>query len=184
MTSLAGTSDVRAFFNALLIPMTVGVALALSAVTLDVRGPVVALVLNAFLVSEVAGFSDALPLPMPAWYLRSRRFEQPWLYEWLGIRAFKKLMRSRLYRRVNPDFQLIGGRSGLPALREKMHASEIAHGLAFLAAAAFAAGALSFRWLDAAAWITLFNVLFNGYPVMLQRYNRIRLQRLTSVVRV
>ena len=34
------------------------------------------------------------------------------------------------------------------------------------------------RWLDAAAWLMLFNVPLNAYPVMLQRYNRLRLDPL------
>ena len=101
-------------------------------------------------------------------------------YEWVGIRRFKKAMRSRLYRRVNPGFHLAGGRGGLVALGKTMCAAEIAHALVFLVAAGFAAAMLSLGWFDAAAWILLFNVLFNGYPVMLQRYNRLRLQRLTA----
>jgi hypothetical protein len=47
---------------------------------------------------------------------------------------------------------------------------------------AFSAGMLSLGWIDAALWILLFNIVFNGYPVMLQRYNRLRLQRLTAKV--
>jgi thiosulfate reductase cytochrome b subunit len=33
-------------------------------------------------------------------------------------------------------------------------------------------------WWDAAGWLLLFNILINVYPVMLQRYNRARLQPL------
>jgi len=33
-------------------------------------------------------------------------------------------------------------------------------------------------WFDAAAWLLAFDVLINGYPIMLQRYNRIKLQEL------
>jgi len=33
-------------------------------------------------------------------------------------------------------------------------------------------------WLDAVVWMLLFNILINGYPIMLQRYNRIKLQEL------
>ena len=47
-----------------------------------------------------------------------------------------------------------------------------------MAAATLASGAIFLRWFDAAGWLMLFNVLFNGYPVMLQRYNRMRLDPL------
>jgi hypothetical protein len=142
------------------------------------RGPLVALMLNAFLLSEVAGFSQVFALPMPAGYFRPRGIEQPWIYERLGIRAFKSLMRSHLYRRINPTFRLSGGRRGLGELSERMQSAEAAHLLAFLLVSAFAFGALLVRWVDAAVWLTLFNVLLNAYPVMLQRYNRLRLEAL------
>jgi hypothetical protein len=61
-----------------------------------------------------------------------------------------------------------------------MCTADVAHALAFLAAGACAGAALALGWLDAAVWILLFNFLFNGYPVILQRYNRLRLQRVTA----
>jgi len=50
--------------------------------------------------------------------------------------------------------------------------------LLFVIVSAFAARPMWVRLFDAAVWITLFNVLSNGCPVMLQRYNRLRLERL------
>jgi hypothetical protein len=179
MTAHAEANSVRTFFSALLIPLVVGVMLALSAVTFGPRAALTAFILNAFLLSEVAGFSGAMPLPMPAWYLRPMRFERRWIYEFLGVRMFQKLMRSAVYRRINPHCHLSGGRNGLAALGETMCAADVAHALGFLASGVFAAATLMLGWLDAALWILFFNVLFNGYPVMLQRYNRLRLLRLT-----
>ena len=167
----------RAFFAALAIPLTTGVALAVSVVTLDVRGPVVALLLNAFLVSEVAGFSHVFALRLPDWYFRLHAVEREWIYEAVGVKLFKRLMRSRVYRRVNPGFRLSGGRRGLDDLLQTMQSSEAAHALVFVTVGAFVVVALVMNWLDAAVWLMLCNVLFNGYPVMLQRYNRRRLQR-------
>ena len=89
-------------------------------------------------------------------------------------------MRSRVYRRINPAFQLRSGRRGLADLESQMQDAEAAHALLFLAVSAFAAGALLAGWFDTGAWLTLFNVLFNGYPVMLQRFNRLRVQSLTK----
>ena len=174
----ASRSDVRAFFGALAFPLTAAVMLGVAAVAFGPRGPAVALMVNLFLLFEVSGFSQVLRLPMPEWYLRTWPLERVWMYEWLGIRAFKQLMRSQIYRRINPDFRLIGGRSGLAELRAAMDGAEVAHALAFMVAATLAAGAIFLRWFDAAGWLTFFNVLFNGYPVMLQRYNRMRLDPL------
>ncbi len=33
-------------------------------------------------------------------------------------------------------------------------------------------------WWETAGWLVLFDILINAYPVMLQRYNRARLQLL------
>ena len=142
------------------------------------RGPLPALMLNAFVLIEIAGFSQGVRWPVPVRYFRPGPIERPWIYEGLGIRAFKQLMRSRLYRRINPSFHLVGGRRGLAEIGQHMESAEAAHALVFVIVTVFAAGALWIRWIDAAAWITLFNVLLNGYPVMLQRYNRLRLERL------
>ena len=92
-------------------------------------------------------------------------------------------MRSRLYRRANPDFRLKGGRAGLAELRQTMDSAEIAHGLVFIVVAAVAAGAAALSAFSASAWLMLFNLLLNGYPMMLQRYNRLRLERLGEAER-
>jgi hypothetical protein len=168
----------RSFFAVLAIPVATAVALAVSALLFGPRGPLVALMLNAFLVSEIAGFSQVYAFPMPRGYFRPRRIERPWIYELLGIKAFKWLMRSRAYRRINPDFRLSGGRSGLAVLMGSMQSAEAAHAIMFVTATVFAGAALVGRWFDLAGWLMLFNVLFNAYPVMLQRYNRMRLEPL------
>lgn len=61
---------------------------------------------------------------------------------------------------------------------ETIQSAEAAHAMVFVAVGAVAVGALLLRRVDFAVWLTLFNVLFNVYPVMLQRYNRLRLQPL------
>ena len=171
-------SDGRQFFSALLIPMTTGVALALSAVYFGPRGPLVALLVNGFLMSQVAGVGRVVEITMPAGYFRLRGFERPLFYERLGIRPFKALMCSRLYRIINPDFRLEGGRIGLEELTQGMRSAEAAHAVLFVTVTAVSGVALLLRWFDAAAWLMLINILSNGYPVMLQRYNRLRAERL------
>ncbi len=171
-------ANVRFFLAVLALPVATVVALVVSALLFGLRGPLVALTLNAFLVSEIAGFSQVYELRMPAGYFRLRRIEQPWLFELLGIKTFKRLMRSGLYRRVNPNFRLSGGRRGLRALMESMRSAEAAHAIMFATVCAFVGGAMVLRWFDLAAWLMLFNILLNAYPVLLQRYNRRRLQPL------
>jgi hypothetical protein len=167
----------RSFVRVIAIPLAVGVLLALS-VLIDLRGPVFALLLNVFLLVEMAGLIQAVPLTLPTGFFRPTRFERRWVYERLGVLAFKRLMRTRVYRRVNPDFRLKNGRRGLADLSRTLQAAEAAHALLFVVVSAITGVALALGWFDTAAWLTLFNVLINGYPVMLQRYNRLRLEPL------
>jgi len=59
-----------------------------------------------------------------------------------------------------------------------MRKAESGHVIIFMLMLAFIAYALLSGWFDAAGWMLLFNVIINGYPIMLQRYNRIKLQEL------
>jgi hypothetical protein len=52
-----------------------------------------------------------------------------------------------------------------------MRAAETAHALLFLVVLLGSAIAFGLGWHDAAGWWLPFNVLFNAYPVMLQRYS-------------
>jgi hypothetical protein len=118
---------IQAFFAALAIPLTTAVLLMVALWVSGPRAPLVALLVNAFVLFEVAGCSRAVRLPMPAGYFRRSRFERRWIYELLGIRVFKRLMRSRAYRGINPDFRLSRGRSGFADLAQTMEAAEAAH---------------------------------------------------------
>ncbi len=63
----------------------------------------------------------------------------------------------------------------LTQLGREMRKAEAGHVAVFMLVLLLAGCALLQGWLDAAAWLSLFNILINGYPVMLQRYNRIKL---------
>ncbi len=55
--------------------------------------------------------------------------------------------------------------------------AEVCHGLTFILALAVAVICLALGQTSAAVWILVFNMALNGYPVMLQRSNRGRVQR-------
>jgi hypothetical protein len=69
-------SGVREFFRALAIPLVVGVLFAVSLAVLGPRGPLVALLLNAFLLSEIAGICQFVRPPVPAGFFRPLRMER------------------------------------------------------------------------------------------------------------
>jgi hypothetical protein len=61
-----------------------------------------------------------------------------------------------------------------------MQSAEGAHLMAFLLMLVCSSVALAMGSVRAAFWLFLFNLIGNCYPVMLQRYNRGRLERITA----
>jgi hypothetical protein len=62
-----------------------------------------------------------------------------------------------------------------------MRDAEASHFILLVATLGVVAHAVARGWWGAAVWTLLFDVLLNGYPVMLQRYNRALLGRLYSL---
>lgn len=149
--------------------------------TFDWRSPLFAFLANWLVMAWIATSSEVIQVAFAPGYYAIRPFEQSGrLYERLGIRFFKRLVRRgplaifSLNLRFPPE-------KTVPALRgleSKMCGAETSHVLIFLIMFLFIGYALFQGWLAAVGWLLFFNLLLNGYPVMLQRYNRIRLQAL------
>jgi hypothetical protein len=150
--------------------------IAWSARAVGFHHPIFALVVswvpNGLMVATFA----VRPFSLPDGYYRVRPFERR-LYKTIGVGIFRKLLRSRYYR-LNPEFSLLARRTTLDALEERMRDTETAHLVVFLMVFLFIGYAFWTSRFDAAAWLLVFNLLFNGYPIMLQRYNRTRVRRL------
>lgn len=110
---------------------------------------------------------------------------RPWerdgrIYEWLGVRLAKALLRRGPLTVFNlPRMRLPADRTpeALAAFDARMKAAEAVHGVMFAAMVPVAAAAVAAGWVRWAAWLLLFDLVVNGYPAMLQRYNRARLHR-------
>ncbi len=101
------------------------------------------------------------------------------LYERLGVRIVKRLLRRGPLAAFNPHLHLPAERTPqqLAQLDQRMRDAEASHAiLLFVTLTAAVVSAAELRWATA-AWILSFDVLLNGYPVMLQRYNRALLRR-------
>ena len=117
---------------------------------------------------------------LPDGYHRLRAFERDGrVYERLGVRVFKRLLRRGPLAAFNPDLHLPADRAPehLAHLERRMCDAEAAHALLFVATLGVVAHAAAQGWWTAAALTLVFDVLLNGYPVMLQRDNRARLRR-------
>jgi hypothetical protein len=136
---------------------------------------------NWLAISWVAVIGQVIDFSFASGYYTVRPFERSaWIYECLGIRIFKRLMRWRAWSFLNPTLRLQKGKifSALQSLEKETRKAETGHLLVFIIILFFVGYAFAEGWLATAGWLLLFNILFNGYPVMLQRYNRQKLLRL------
>ena len=136
------------------------------------------------MVKSVAGMSVAmLALFLPAGYYRPKHFELSGrFYECLGVRWFKRWTPDgdhvvRYIRHFLPDYKVITGRCSLGGLDMRTRRSEQGHLLWLLVTATPILYALVCGWAVLASWLFLGNLVINVYPIMVQRYNRARVQR-------
>lgn len=118
---------------------------------------------------------------LPARYHELRGFERDGarVYELLGVRVVKALLRRGPLAAFNPDLHLPEEPTPerIAHLDRRMRDAEASHAILFVATLGLGAGARVRGWRTAARWTVLFDVLLNGYPVVLQRYNRALLAR-------
>ena len=96
------------------------------------------------------------------------------VYELLGVRVVKRLLRRGPLAVFNPHLHLPTEMTTdrLAHLEQRMCDAEASHTILLVATFGVAALEAAVGNWSAAAWVAVFNLLLNGYPVMLQRYNR------------
>ncbi len=102
-----------------------------------------------------------------------RVYEGGWWGSKKGVPAsgFEHLAVEK-FRRVAQAFDLAG-------ITNTVGAPSFAH-FSFLAIWPLISYSVLRKWPNAARWLLLFNLMVNAYPIMLQRYNRIRLHKLLT----
>lgn len=122
--------------------------------------------------------SRRVQVRLPDAYHRLRGFELSGrVYELVGVRLFKTMLRRGPLAVFNPDLHLPVERTAerLEHLARRMRDAEASHAVLFIVTLVFGGFAALRGWWTAAAWTAVFDVVINGYPVVLQRYNRARL---------
>ncbi len=124
--------------------------------------------------------SHVVPFRLPRAWHRLRPVEiHGRLHERLGVPVAKRLLRRGPATVFNPGLRLPAEPSPerIERLARRMCTAEAAHAVAGLVTLGLAAHAgRRGRW-RAAAWTVGLDVVVNGYPVLLQRYNRVLLRR-------
>ena len=103
-------------------------------------------------------------------------------YDRVGLGAVRWVLQHTPLGWLNPNIKVRSGRSDMDRLLRDMNAVEGVHILA--AGMSLAAAAIYILAGQAAVgiWLVIFTVLFNVYPVMLQRWNRGRILRLQRIM--
>ena len=128
-----------------------------------------------------------LPHFLPRAYFEPRAFERGGFYPALGLRFFRAIatdgdLINRRLRRLDPSYRVIRDRRTRDEhiagsiTNERWHTAFLLLGLV-TTASALATG--QHGWAIA---ITVFNVVFNLYPVCHQRYKRARLRTIPDVI--
>jgi hypothetical protein len=166
------------------VPVVAAVALGLvlwwAVASLDPDGVWFAFVVVWAPMTALGTVSHVVPLRLPERFHRLRSFEGDGLaYERLGVRTVKRLARRGPISWFNPGLHLAPDRdaASLARLDSKMREAEASHAILFVLGLVTAFVLGGFGWIAGAIWVVVFDVLLNGYPVMLQRYNRALLAR-------
>ena len=112
---------------------------------------------------------------LPDRYHRLRGWERDGrMYELLGVRIVKALLRRGPMAEFNPHLHLPAERTPdqLARLDQRMRDAEASHAILLVAMLPIVAHAAIRGWWPAALTTLTADVALNGYPVMLQRYNR------------
>jgi hypothetical protein len=145
------------------------------------RIPVCAFLVNWIAMSWVAITGQVIHFSLAPWIYDNKPFEQTGqVYERLGIRLFKRLVRRGPLSIFSPTLRFPKNKtiSALRNLDNEIRKAETGHVLIFVLMLLFVSYALLKGWFDVVGWMLVFNIIINGYPIMLQRYNRIKLQEL------
>ncbi|WP_328478016.1 hypothetical protein OHA21_26010 [Actinoplanes sp. NBC_00393] len=127
------------------------------------------------MMAWMSALLDAAKPELRGDWFRVRAWE-PGAYRRLGAWRYMRLLRAIGWERHNR--RLDGARSSLPAFELATRRSEAAHLVIGLIGLVLAAVAIGFRAWWAAGWLVFLDVVLHGYPVLLQRAVRFRLQRL------
>lgn len=144
--------------------------------------PFVAMILNFVVSGWAVVMNTTFNLPPMKCYHVIRSWEIP-MYELLGVRQFKRLVTSTFYGtiwgpRVRKEEVTPG--AAFSRLLGDMKMAETAHMASLLIVLGIGIYSLIHGWFHIAIWLTIFNILINAYPVMLQRYNRVRIGRMLT----
>ncbi len=166
------------WMKVVLIILLAAVSVALMIRYLDITSIACSFALNFVLMFWFTLFESQLKPGLNSRYFQSAPFEkQGHLYRMLGVEAYRAVLTKIGWEKMRQQQTPI--KKNLSSLQAYERASRVAETghlvIGFLVLVLTGYVALTHS-LAEARWLILFNVLFNIYPILLQRYTRPRLQ--------
>jgi hypothetical protein len=123
-------------------------------------------------------------LPL-SWYSVHRFEANGRFYEGLGVKAIRALVSNgdlinRFVRRRFPGYRVYAFAKRIDKVTKDGRSNELSHLISFGGGLVVPVYAWRIGWTDWAVWLTLANLLVNLYPVLVQRYTRARIEKITS----
>lgn len=146
---------------------------------IGVKGFLFAWTLNFMLMMCVFMFTETLKSKFKSSYYNQKKWEASGkIYLILGIHIFRKLLVwtgwEKFNKKANPVEKNI---SALEHLFYRTKQSELGHLIIFFIVLLFnVCVAIKLGFIES-IWLSILNILLNLYPILLQRYNRPRLER-------
>lgn len=132
-----------------------------------------AITLGRMLESPKGAF-NGVSIQFPEGFFPTRPFERGGrIYDYLGVRWYRRLLRPVLWK-LKPA-QLRSGADARQAMLRATRDPEAGHFIMLIPIMVVTVWVLTRGWWTAAAWMLLFNLLHNAYPIMSMRQIRARL---------
>jgi hypothetical protein len=139
--------------------------------------------LNFLLMAGTINFTEALRGQLNSRYYN----EQPWerggkIYRSLGIHFYRKLLVWIGWEKLNKKAAPVEKNTeALIHLHNRTKKSELGHLIILIIVLGFNIFVAFKFGIVKSLWLLILNILFNLYPVLLQRYNRPRIERAINI---
>ncbi|MDH5380537.1 MAG: hypothetical protein OEW75_06785 [Cyclobacteriaceae bacterium] len=110
---------------------------------------------------------------LPQFFYEKRSFETAQYFEILGVQGFRKVLINSFFRYLNSRVYIKGkGHEYIPVFIEETRQSETSHIFTFILTLLVQCLFMLKGYFLLAFVLLLFNIIFNIYPILLQRMNR------------
>lgn len=135
--------------------------------------------LNFLLMLFVFAFTETLKSPLTSPYFNEKAWERRGkIYESFGIHFYRKLLVWTGWEKLNKKTKPVAKSTHtLSYLHYRTKQDELGHTIILIIVLGFNIFVAFQFGILKSLWLLLLNILFNLYPVLLQRYNRPRIER-------